>query len=74
MKKLPSSKKKHKDLRRKRRANWDESRDNMERREAQAEKFANEFVSELMQEKQEERDKWLQKQTSENFVEPPKDR
>ncbi len=45
MKKKPTSAKKHKNLRRKRRADWNQSRANMERRDRLADDMAHEFIA-----------------------------
>lgn len=49
MKRKPSSKKKHKDLRRVRKADWEQSRRNMEKIEKEAEAHTEVFMKELFQ-------------------------
>ncbi len=48
MKKKPTSKKKHKELRRIRKADWDKSRKDMERRDRVADDLAHEFIKEAL--------------------------
>lgn len=47
MKRKPTSAKKHKDLRRKRTADWDKSRENMEQRDRLADEAAHGVIKEL---------------------------
>lgn len=48
VKNKPSSAKKHKALRRKRRADWDQSREEMEQRDRLADDAAHEFIREAL--------------------------
>lgn len=61
MKKLPTSKKKHAHLRRKRTADWDESRRQMEERHRLADEAADEYLKDLLSPKS-RFIRWIKKQ------------
>lgn len=48
MRRVPTSKKRHKHLRRKRTADWEESRKNMEHRDRLADDAAHEYIKEAV--------------------------